>query len=229
INPAIAARRGLAARIDELERAGYLVTLGTDNMAEDMMEVVRTAMFMERVRRADGRQPTPEQALTWATRNGYRPRGIPDGGWLAPGNRADFIVVDFRRPHLTPALRPVSCFVHQGQAGDVESVMVDGRWLMRDRRVLTLDEPAIVAEAERVARSAWTRLFAERPDLKAPPGLDLSPREFTNTNDACAARVPPRPVRIRDRIPRRLSRNRGSAGAWRDRLAGGGLLRLPGH
>src|SRR2546428_1350763 len=58
----------------------------------------------------------------------------------------------------------------------VESVMVDGRWLMRDRRVLTLDEPAIVAEAERVARAAWTRLFAERPDLKAPPGLDLSLR-----------------------------------------------------
>src|SRR2546425_4997325 len=97
INPAIAARRGLAARIDELERAGCLVTLGTDNMAEDMVEVVRTAMFMERVRRADGRQPTPEQALTWATRNGYRALGVPDGGWLAPGNRADFILVDFRR------------------------------------------------------------------------------------------------------------------------------------
>src|SRR5207237_395897 len=52
INPAIAARRGLAARIDELERAGCLITLGTDNMAEDMVEVVRTALFMERVRRA---------------------------------------------------------------------------------------------------------------------------------------------------------------------------------
>jgi 5-methylthioadenosine/S-adenosylhomocysteine deaminase len=176
INPAIAARRGLAARIDELERAGCLVTLGTDNMAEDMVEVARTAMFMERVRRADGRQPTPEQALTWATRNGYRALGVPDGGWLASGTRADLIVVDFRRPHLTPALRPVSCFVHQGQAGDVESVMVDGRWIMRDRRVLTLDEPAIVAEAGRVARAAWARLFAERPDLPRPPGLDLKVR-----------------------------------------------------
>jgi len=63
--------------------------------------------------------------------------------------------------------------VHQGQAGDVESVMVDGRWLMRDRHVLTLDEPAIVAEAERVARAAWARLFAERPDLMPPPGFVL--------------------------------------------------------
>jgi hypothetical protein len=70
----------------------------------------------------------------------------------------------------------VSDLVHNAQAGDVESVMVDGRWLMRDHRVLTLDEPALVAEAERVARAAWSRLFAERPDLPRPAGLDLANR-----------------------------------------------------
>jgi 5-methylthioadenosine/S-adenosylhomocysteine deaminase len=176
INPAIAARRGLAARIAELERAGCLITLGTDNMAEDMVEAVRTALFMERVRRHDGRQPTPEDALVWATRNGYRALGVPDGGWLAPGNRADLIVIDLRRPHLTPALRVVSCFVHQGMASDVEAVMVDGRWLMRDGRVLTLDEPAIVAEADRLARAAWRRLFERRPELPRPPGFDFTTR-----------------------------------------------------
>jgi 5-methylthioadenosine/S-adenosylhomocysteine deaminase len=170
-NSAIAARRGLAARLDELERAGCLVALGTDNMAEDMVEAMRTALFMERVRRQDGRQPTPELALRWATRNGYRALGIADGGWLAPGTRADLILVDFRRPHLTPALRVVSTFVHQGQAGDIDSVMVDGRWLMRDRRVLTLDETAIVAAADRIARTAWRRLFEERPALARPPGM----------------------------------------------------------
>jgi 5-methylthioadenosine/S-adenosylhomocysteine deaminase len=171
-NSAIAARRGLSPRIDELERAGCLITLGTDNMAEDMVDVMRTALFMERVRRRDGRQPTPEQVLGWATRNGYRALGVPDGGWLAPGNRADLIVVDLRVPHLTPALRVVSDFVHNGQAGDVQSVMVDGRWIMRDRRVLTLDEPAIVAEAARLARAAWARLFAAHPELPRPPGFD---------------------------------------------------------
>ena len=174
-NSAIAARRGLSPRVDELERAGCLVTLGTDNMAEDMVDVMRTALFMERVRRRDGRRPTPEDVLTWATRNGYRALGVPDGGWLAPGNRADLIVIDLRRPHLTPALRVVSDLVHNAQAGDVDSVMVDGRWLMRDRRVLTLDEPALVAEADRVARAAWSRLFTERPDLHRPPGLHLGP------------------------------------------------------
>jgi 5-methylthioadenosine/S-adenosylhomocysteine deaminase len=176
VNPAIAARRGLAARVDALERAGCRITLGTDNMAEDMVEVMRTVLFMERVRRQDGRLPTPEQALAWATRNGYRALGVPEGGWLAAGNRADLVVVDLRRPHLVPALRVVSDFVHNGQAADVRSVIVDGRWLMRDHRVLTLDEPAIVAQAERIARAAWARLFAERPELRRPPGLDLTPR-----------------------------------------------------
>jgi len=173
-NSAIAARRGLSPRADELERAGCLITLGTDNMAEDMVEVMRTALFMERVRRQDGRAPTPEHALRWATRNGYRALGVPDGGWLAPGMRADLILVDFRRPHLTPALREVSTFVHQGQAGDVADVMVDGRWLMRNGRVLTLDEAAIVHTAGAIARAAWARLFAERPDLPRPPGMAIS-------------------------------------------------------
>jgi 5-methylthioadenosine/S-adenosylhomocysteine deaminase len=172
-NSAIAARRGLSPRVAELERAGCLIAMGSDNMAEDMVEVMRTGMFMERVRRADGRRPTPEEALRWATRNGYRALGVADGGWLVPGNKADLVVVDLRKPHLTPALRVVSCFVHQGQPSDVEAVMVDGRWLMRDRRVLTLDEDAIVREADRVGRAAWRRLFERRPDLSPLPGLDL--------------------------------------------------------
>ena len=86
-NAAIAARRGLSPRIELLESQGCTITMGSDNMAEDMVEVMRTGMFMERVRREDGRQPTPEQALRWASRNGYKAFGMPDGGWLAPATR----------------------------------------------------------------------------------------------------------------------------------------------
>jgi 5-methylthioadenosine/S-adenosylhomocysteine deaminase len=172
-NACIAARRGLSPRVADLEAAGCTIAMGTDNMAEDMVEVMRTGLFLERVRRQDGRRPTPEEVLGWATRNGYRALGVPDGGWLAPGNRADLILVDLRRPHLVPALRVVSDLVHQGQAADVEAVMVDGRWIMRDRRVLTLDEDAVTREADRVARAAWRRLFQQRPDLPVPAGLDL--------------------------------------------------------
>lgn len=171
-NSAIAARRGLSPRIADLEAHGCTIAMGSDNMAEDMVEVMRTGLFMERVRREDGRLPTPEQVLRWATRNGYRALGIPDGGWLAPGNKADLIVVDLQRAHLIPVLRVASDFVHNGQAHDVQSVMVDGRWLMRDGVVRTLNEEALLAEAQQVARTAWSRQFRTRLELKAPPGFN---------------------------------------------------------
>ncbi|MCZ6873326.1 MAG: amidohydrolase family protein [bacterium] len=172
-NAAIAARRGLSPHIADLEAHGCTIAMGTDNMAEDMVEVMRTGMFMERVRRHDGRNPTPEEALIWATRNGYRALGIEDAGWIAPNNKADLIMIDVRKAHLVPLLRVVSSFVHQGQARDVEAVMVDGRWLMRHGRLITMDEDAIVQQADRIGRMAWRRLFASRPDLSPPPGLHV--------------------------------------------------------
>ncbi|MBN9487423.1 MAG: amidohydrolase family protein [Alphaproteobacteria bacterium] len=178
-NSTIAARRGLSPRIDDLERHGATIGLGTDNMSEDMVEAMRTALFMERVRRGDGREPTPEQVLRWATANGYRLMGIPDGGSLEVGNRADLIMIDLHRAPLVPHLRVVSTFVHQGQPQDVTDVMVDGRWLMRENRVLTMNEAATVAEAQRIAETAWARLFAERPDLEPqrPRGWRPAPRD----------------------------------------------------
>jgi 5-methylthioadenosine/S-adenosylhomocysteine deaminase len=145
--------------------------MGSDNMAEDMVEVMRTGLFMERIRRENGRLPTPERALRWATRNGYKALGISDGGWLAAGNKADLIVVDMNRAHLVPMLRAVSDFVHNGQARDVESVMVDGSWLMRDCKVLVLDEKALLSQAQLVARTAWSRQFRSRLELNRPAGF----------------------------------------------------------
>jgi 5-methylthioadenosine/S-adenosylhomocysteine deaminase len=167
-NSAIALRWALSPRIADLEAYGYTIALGTDNMAEDMVEVMRTALFMERVRRQDGRQPMPEQVFAWAPHHGYGALGIDDGGWLVPGNRADLIMIDLHRAHLVPLRRVVSCFVHQGQARDVEAVMVDGRWLMRDGVLLTMAEASIVREADRIGRAARQRLFAERPALTPP-------------------------------------------------------------
>ncbi|QIE56739.1 amidohydrolase family protein [Pikeienuella piscinae] len=172
-NSAIAARRGLSPRVADLEQYGCNIGMGSDNMSEDMVEVVRTGLFMERVRREDGRNPSPEVALRWATVNGYRSLGVADGGSLAPGNKADLILVDTDRAHMVPMLRPASCFVHQGQPSDVDSVMVDGRWVMRDRVILTMNEQDILRRAQDVSESAWKRQFDTRPELPVPSGLSL--------------------------------------------------------
>jgi cytosine/adenosine deaminase-related metal-dependent hydrolase len=167
-NAAMAARRAAAPPIQELAAAGATIALGTDNMAEDMVEAARTALFMERVRLGDAMRPQPEDVLEWATRNGARALGLRDVGSLEVGGKADLIIVDTRRPHLVPTLRIVSAFVHNGQAGDVESVMVDGRWLMRDGRVLTIDEADVLARAEQIGHRVWRDLVARYPNVPFP-------------------------------------------------------------
>jgi len=171
---AIAARRGYSPRISEIAAAGSPIVMGSDNMAEDMVEVMRTGLFMERVRNGDGERPTPEEVLQWATADGHRAIGFTESDTIEVGKKADLIVIDTQRSHLVPTMRIVSGFVHQGTPADVESVMVDGKWIMRDGEVLTMDEPTIIAEAERIGRRAWGRLLEDYPDVPFPIRLDTS-------------------------------------------------------
>jgi 5-methylthioadenosine/S-adenosylhomocysteine deaminase len=172
--PAVTARAGNSARIGELSAAGSPIVLGTDEFAEDMVEVMRLSILLERVRRMDSLSPTPRDAWHWATASGYRALDVGDGGTIKPGAKADLIILGLTRAHLVPTTRIGSAFVHQGQASDVESVMVDGRWLMRDRKVLTLDEDHVLAEAERVARVAWARSLRDTRGVAVPADLQLA-------------------------------------------------------
>ena len=175
-NPAIAARRGAAAPAFELAAAGCPIGMGSDNMAEDMVEVVRSALFHERVRRNDEMWPQPEDVLDWATIGGARALGVGDEiGSLEVGKRADLFMLDLRRAHLVPTLRVVSVFVHQAQPADVTDVMVDGRWVMRDSRILSFDEDDVIARAEAIGHKVWNRLVAENPDVPFPVRLPPGP------------------------------------------------------
>ena len=194
-NSAIAARRGLSPRVSELQAAGCNIGMGSDNMSEDMVEVMRTGLFMERIRREDGRSPAPEEALRWASRNGYQAMGVKDGGWLAEGNLADLIMFRTDRAHLVPFLRPVSVFVHQGQAADIDHVMVDGQWLMREGQVLTMDEAALVREADAISNRAWSRLFHANPHYTIPEGFrPLPPDEAGSTTSVALHDVSAKPT-----------------------------------
>ena len=175
-NAAIAARRGAAAPVKELQAAGCVIGMGSDNMAEDMVEVMRAGLFQERVRRNDEMWPQPEDALEWATVGGARILGMADQiGSLEVGKRADLFVVDTFKAHLVPNLRVVSGFVHNGQPADIVSVMVDGRWLLRDGKALTIDEEDILRRAERIGHDVWNRLLERYPDVPFPVRLPPGP------------------------------------------------------
>jgi cytosine/adenosine deaminase-related metal-dependent hydrolase len=171
---AIAARRGMSPPISDLEAAGSPIVMGSDNMAHDMIEVMRTGLFMERVRIGDGLHPTPEDVLEWATVNGHHALGFTECGTIEVGKKADLIVINTQRAHLVPTMRIVSAFVHNGIPTDVESVMVDGKWVMRDGNVLTMDETTIIKEAECIGRRAWKRRLEDYPDVTLPTRIDIS-------------------------------------------------------
>jgi 5-methylthioadenosine/S-adenosylhomocysteine deaminase len=164
---AMAANRGVIPPIARLRAAGCPIAHGTDNNTNDVFEVMRVALLTERISRNDpnpGLRPQPEDMLEDNTQGGARAvRQSARVGVLEVGKKADLIVLDTLRPHLVPAGRILSAWIHNGQASDIESSMVDGQFVMRQRKVLTMDESSIVAEADKVGRRIWDKVLEAGP------------------------------------------------------------------
>jgi 5-methylthioadenosine/S-adenosylhomocysteine deaminase len=144
------------APVSEYVAAGVTIGLGTDGAASnndlDMFEAMRFAALLHKVKTGDPRTLPAEAVLEMATIQGARALGLEKQiGSLEAGKRADVIVVSTASARMTPMYQPVSHLVYAAHGEDVRTVMVNGRVLMRDRRMLTLDEPAILAEAQKLA------------------------------------------------------------------------------
>jgi 5-methylthioadenosine/S-adenosylhomocysteine deaminase len=150
------------APVTRMIELGVPVGIGTDGPASnndlDMFEETRLAALLAK---GIGNEPTAlpaRQALAMATRIGARAMHMGDViGSLEPGKRADLIVLDLEHTHHVPAFERdpnaiYSRIVYAAKSTDVVDVMCHGRWLMRERRLLTLDEANLRAAAQEVAR-----------------------------------------------------------------------------
>ncbi|MFN3162652.1 MAG: amidohydrolase family protein [Pseudohongiellaceae bacterium] len=162
---AMAANRGVSPPITALRVAGCPIALGTDNNNTDMLHVMKTAISLERIQRNDeipGTLPQPEDMLADAAGGGAQAVNQADSiGSLEVGKKADILVLDMMKPHLIPSGRILSAWVHNGQTTDIESVMVDGQFVMRDHEILTLDETALLEEAWRIGERVWGRILRD--------------------------------------------------------------------
>ncbi|MEU5701865.1 amidohydrolase [Streptomyces aurantiacus] len=134
-----------------LRELGIPVGLATDGAASnnslDVWESMALTALVQKFTEADPRRLTSRQALHHATLQSARAVGLGERiGSLAPGRRADIILVDLTGPHTQPVHDLAATLVHSARAGDVRTTIVDGRILMRDRELLTLDVPAVVQE-----------------------------------------------------------------------------------
>jgi 5-methylthioadenosine/S-adenosylhomocysteine deaminase len=174
--PANSSRRGPhIAPVGLIRDAGINIAIGTDNMTEDMFHALKIGLILHRGGRGrekeGGVNPQPQALLDGITRNAARSVGAEaEIGTIEPGKKADLTFIDLNVPAMRPVLRLVSNLVHYGHPGIVHSVMTDGAFLMRDRKVLTLDETALLKESQEVTQRVWKRMMAKNPDIPPPPG-----------------------------------------------------------
>jgi len=144
------------APVEAMRKAGLAVGLGTDGAASnndlDMFEAMRQAAFLHKLVAGDPRAIPAPVALEMATIDGARAMGMEkEIGSLEAGKRADLIVVSMASARQTPMYDPVSHIVYVTRGDDVRTTIVNGKVLMRDRRVLTLDRRQVLAEASQFA------------------------------------------------------------------------------
>lgn len=141
--------------------AGVTCGLATNgaaaNCGQDIFESMKYACATAKTAANDPRALTAARALRMATAEGARAIGQPNTGSIEVGKRADLITVEVRQPHLVPLFDPEKALVYSARGGDVRDAVIDGRVVMRDRKVLTVDENALLVEAEQVARRCAAR------------------------------------------------------------------------
>lgn len=143
------------ARVADLLAAGVNMAIGTDGSASnndlDMFEEMHLTALVQKGMKNDPTVLPAEQVLYMATMGGAIALNMDDEiGSLEAGKRADLVLVGFEGLHVTPVYDAVSHLVFATKSADVEAVMINGRWVMRDQTLLTMDEAQLKADTRRL-------------------------------------------------------------------------------
>lgn len=144
------------APVVKMLRRGVMVCLGTDGAASnnnlDIMEEMATAAKLHKAYNEDPTVLDAKTALKMATINGARALGLEDRtGSIEPGKEADIVIIKLKKAHLYPLYNIYSHLVYTAKASDISHLIVKGRILMDEGKVITLDEEEILKKAQRWA------------------------------------------------------------------------------
>jgi 5-methylthioadenosine/S-adenosylhomocysteine deaminase len=155
------------APVQELLDDGINVSLGTDGAASNnnlnLFEEMHLAALLQKWLRRDPEALPARQVLRMATIDGARALGMEaELGSLEVGKQADVVLVDAAQPHLAPRHDPVALLVYSAQAADVSMVLVNGRILLEDRELTTIDAESLLERASEQTRQLLVRASAAR-------------------------------------------------------------------
>ena len=157
--PWVFARRGVMMEsFADYVAHGVTMTLGTDTSVQSMIEALRWAAVLGKLSKRQTDVATARDVFDAATIGGARLLHRADLGRLANGCKADLLAWDLGSIFMVPLRDPIRNLVYSAQAEDLVSVMVDGRWVMRERVVLNADERAVAARLQREGERMWPQM-----------------------------------------------------------------------
>ena len=144
------------ASVPEMIEAGITVGLGTDGCASnntlDMVRDMSTAARLHKIAHLDPTVMDAKTVVRMATINGARALGMERFvGSLETGKKADIIIIGLNKPHLTPIFNEYSHLVYAASGADVDTVVINGKVVMKDRRLLTIHENDVMDEVREIA------------------------------------------------------------------------------
>ena len=155
--PLVFARRGNALEsFSKFRRAGVNVGLGTDTYPRDLISEMRWAANLCKIAERDFTAGTAAEVFTAATLGGAAALRRPDLGRLAPGAKADVVLINMRSLRMGPYRDPIKALVQCGTGDDVDQVIVDGRTVVEAGRVVGVDEDKLLAAAQAEADRLWS-------------------------------------------------------------------------
>lgn len=168
-NPASAMRVLGFAKIPQMLEKKVCVSIGTDGASSsnrmDMVDEMWLTSLIHKGWRLDSTVVPSEDILCMATKNGARALLDEDVyGSLEPGKKADLIVINPHGPSMMPVNDRIAALVTAMHSSNIESTMCDGKWLMKERKILTLDEEAILKEAQERSEAIYKRAGIVLPD-----------------------------------------------------------------
>ena len=144
------------APVPDMLKAGITVGLGTDGCASnnnlDMIKEMSTAAKLHKVARLDPTVMNAQTVVRMATIEGARTLGMDKiTGSLEVGKKADIIIIGLNKPHLTPLYNEYSHLVYAASGADIDTVLINGKVVMENRKLLTIDESEVMQRVREIA------------------------------------------------------------------------------
>lgn len=144
------------ARIREMLEAGVNVCIGTDGAASnndlDLLGEMKTAALLQKGFYKDAEVLKTIEVLEMATINGAKAYGIDHlTGSIESGKKADIVILDFQKPHLTPCKDAYANLIYSANKADVDTVLIDGRIQMESGELLAFEEEALMVEVRSIS------------------------------------------------------------------------------